>query len=331
MMKMKKFFAMVLAATLCLSMAACGGNGTGAANNAQDSGAAADEDASGNAGSSYKLALLMSHQTNAFTTAVSAGATAMGEQLGVQVDVLDGKQDPATQTSQIETCIAQGYDGVMVEPISADAIVPAVKAANEAGLPVLTVVQQMKNQDTMAIAYCGGDESKSGQLQMEHVIDVIGEEANIVVLYGPMGSDAQISRKAGWDEVLANYPGIQIVFEDTANWTTEEALSKVETWLQTGTKIDAVVAQNDSMALGALKAVEDAGLDIPCFGLDAVDDALASVKAGRLAGTVSQDAYGQGTMAVETLVAYLNGESVEPLNFTECVWIDENNIADYVS
>lgn len=327
-MNMKKILAMLLAGALCISMAACGGDDGKANTDAQGSSAAADA-GTPNEGSTYKLALLMSHQTNAFTTAVSAGAAAMGEQLGVQVDVFDGKQDPATQTSQIETCIAQGYDGVMVEPISADAIVPAVKTANEAGLPVLTVVQQMKNQDTMAIAYCGGDESKSGQLQMEHVIEVIGEEGNIVVLYGPMGSDAQLSRKAGWDEVLANYPGIQIVFEDTANWTTEEALSKVETWLQTGTQIDAVVSQNDSMALGALKAVEDAGMDIPCFGLDAVDDALASVKAGRLAGTVSQDAYGQGAMAVEKMVAYLNGESIEPLNFTECVWIDAGNIADY--
>lgn len=85
------------------------------------------------------------------------------------------------------------------------------------------------------------------------------------------------------------------------------------------------------MALGALKAVEDAGMDIPCFGLDAVDDALASIKAGRLAGTVSQDAHGQGAMAVEVLTAYLNGETIEPLNFTECVWIDGSNIADYVS
>ena len=198
-------------------------------------------------------------------------------------------------------------------------------------MPVLTVVQQMKNQDSMAIAYCGGDERKSGQLQMEHVIDVIGEKANIVILYGPMGSDAQLSRKAGYDEVLANYPDIKIVFEDTANWTTEEALSKVETWLQTGTQIDAVVSQNDSMALSALKAVEDAGKDIPCFGLDAVDDALTSIKAGRLTGTVSQDARGQGELGVEIMNAYLNGETIEPLNFTECVWIDSNNVADYVS
>ncbi|MBQ8144091.1 MAG: sugar ABC transporter substrate-binding protein [Butyricicoccus sp.] len=318
-MNMKRLIAMLLAAMMCVSLAACGG-----ADTASDAASSAEE-------GGYKLALLMSHQTNAFTTAVSAGAVDKAAELGITVDVLDGKQDPSTQASQIETCIAQGYDGVMVEPISADAIVPAVKAANEAGMPVITVVQQMKNQDTMAVAYCGGDESKAGKLQMEKALEMIGGKGNIVVLYGPMGSDAQLSRKAGYDEVLAGYPDVKIVFEDTANWTTEEALSKVETWLQTGTEINAVIAQNDSMALGALKACEDAGMDIPCFGLDAVDDALAAVKAGRLDGTVSQDAYGQGAMGVEVMVAHLNGETVEALNFTECVWIDESNIADYVS
>lgn len=333
-MKQKRLFAALLAGAMCLSLAACGGGNQGAAaptdTTGGDAGAAAGTaGADTGAPKSYKLALLMSHQTNAFTTAVSAGATAKGEELKVTVDVLDGKQDPATQASQIETCIAQGYDGVMVEPISADAIVPAVKAANEAGMPVLTVVQQMKNQDTMAIAYCGGDESKAGKLQMEKALEILGGKGNIVVLYGPMGSDAQLSRKAGYDEVLAANPDVKIVFEDTANWKTDEALAKVETWLQTGTQIDAIIAQNDSMALGALKACEDAGKTIPCFGLDAVDDALAAVKAGRLTGTVSQDAYGQGALGVETMVKHLNGEAVEPLNFTECVWIDSANIADY--
>ncbi len=334
-MQKKRILAFLVAAGLCFSLTACGGNDGSSNSTAPEkesgtdtSNAAADAPAE-SGDSSYRIALLMSHQTNAFTNAVSDGARAKAEELGVTVDVLDGKQDPANQASQIETCIAQGYDGILVEPISVDAIVPAVKTANESNVPVLTVVQQMAQQDTLAIAYCGGDESKAGKLQMEKALEAIGGKGNIVVLYGPMGSDAQLSRKAGYDEVLAANPDVAIVFEDSANWTTEEALTKMETWLQTGTQIDAVVAQNDSMALGALKAVEDASMEIPCFGLDAVDDALASIAAGRLKGTVSQDAKGQGALGVEVMTAYLNGESIEPKNFTECVWIDASNIADY--
>lgn len=321
-MKMKrKLIAMLMAGVTAVTLTACGGSGE-----TSTEGSAANAEG----GKNYKIAVLMSHQTNAFTTAVSSGAKDKGTELGVTVDILDGKQDPNTQASQIETCIAQGYDAVLVEPISADAIVPAVKAANKAEMPVMTIVQQMKNQEDMAVSYCGGDESKAGKMQMEKAMEAIGGKGNIVVLYGPMGSDAQLSRKAGYDEVLKNYPDVKIAFEDTANWTTEEALSKMETWIQTGTQIDAVVAQNDSMALGALKACEDAGKDIPCFGLDAVDDALAAIKAGRLAGTVSQDAYGQGAIGVENMVKYLNGEEIEPFNYTECIWIDQSNVDEYI-
>ena len=85
------------------------------------------------------------------------------------------------------------------------------------------------------------------------------------------------------------------------------------------------------MAMGALKAIEDAGkqADIPVFGLDAVSDAVKAVADGRLAGTVSQDAPGQGALGVETMVKVLNGEKVEPINYTECVWVNKDNVADY--
>ena len=294
----------------------------------------ADAPAEGDGGSednaSYKIALLMSHQTNAFTNAVSAGARAKGEELGVEVEVFDGNQDQATQNSQLEQCLNQGYNGILVEPVTVDGIAPAVKEANEQGIPVMTVVQKMTQQD-LAVAYRGGNDANAGRLQMEKAVEMLGGKGNIALLYGPMGSDGQLIRKEGYDAVLADNPDVQVVFEETANWVTEEALSLVETWLSTGTEINAIVAQNDSMALGAQKAIEDAGKqdDILVFGVDAVDDAIAAIAAGRLDGTVSQDASGQGALGVETMVSYLNGEEVEPEAFTECIWIDSSNVADY--
>ena len=304
----KRLLAMLMAGAMTLTMTACGGPKT-------------DEGGSAQAGGkTYKIALLMSHQTNAFTTAVSEGAKAKGEELGVQVDVFDGKQDQAQQASQVEQCISQGYDG----------IVPSVKAANEAGIPVITVVQKMSDQ-SLAVAYCGGNDAAAGELQMTEAVKALGGKGNIVVLYGPMGSDGQLIRKEGYDKILAENPDVKIVFEDTANWTTDEALTKMETWLQTGTEINAVVAQNDSMALGAQKAIEDVGKqdDILVFGVDAVPEGLDSVAKNKMDGTVSQDAAGQGALGVETMVKHLKGESVEATNYTECIWVNTENVADY--
>lgn len=328
---MKKLFATLLALVLVLSLAACGGKDAPA----NDGGSAPETGSSENTpaeGGAYKIALCMSHQTNAFTIAVGKGAQEKASELGVTLDIFDGKQDQATQTSQIEQCISSGYDGILVEPVSVDGIVPAVKAANEAGVPVITVVQTMSGQEEHAKAYRGGNDTNAGELQMQSVVDLLGGKGNIAVLYGPMGSDGQLARKGGYDKVLENYPDVKVEFAETANWVTEEALSLVENWLSTGTEINAIVAQNDGMAMGALKAVEDAGLQdqIIVVGVDAVDDALQAIADGRLTGTISQDAPGQGGLGVQAMVDFLNGQEIEPVVYTECIWITEDNVSSYI-
>lgn len=318
----KQICAMMLAGVMTVGcLAGCGSS---------SSNPAATGSASAGKGGDYKIALLMSHQSNAFTTAVSTGAKETGDKLGVTVDVFDGGQDQSKQASQVEQCISQGYDGIIIEPISTDGIVPAVKEANEAGIPVITCVQTMSRQD-LAVAYCGGNDTNAGTLEMEKACEALGGKGNIVILQGPLGSDGQLLRENGYDAVLKKNPDIKVVFEDTANWTTDEALSKAETWLQTGTEINAFVCQNDSMALGAQKAIEDIGKenDILVFGVDAVEEGLDSIAKGGMTGTISQDAYGQGKLGVETMVDYLNGKDVEEISYTECVYIDSSNVADY--
>ncbi len=318
----KRVLAMLLTGAMALGMTACGSTTTGDA---------ATGEAAQSGGDSYRIALCMSHQTNAFTTAVASGAKAKGDELGVTVDVFDGKNDQATQTSQIEQAINSEYDGILVESVSVDGVVPAIKEANDAGIPVITVVQKMSGQDQYAAAYCGGDDAKAGELQMTKICEALGGKGNIAILYGPMGSDGQLIRKQGYDKVLAENPDVTVEFAETANWATEEALSLVENWLQTGTELDAIVAQNDGMAMGALKAVEDADMQdtIKVYGIDAVDDAVAAIAAGRLTGTISQDAAGQGALGVETMVNLLKGQTVDPVTYTECIWIDSSNVKDY--
>jgi ribose transport system substrate-binding protein/inositol transport system substrate-binding protein len=159
----------------------------------------------------------------------------------------------------------------------------------------------------------------------------LGGKGSVALLLGPMGSDAQIGRSAGYKKILDQNPGMSVAFEQTANWDAEAALKLVENWLQTGKPIDAVVAQNDGMALGALKAIEDAQLlsRIKVYGLDAVPDALAAVKDGRLTGIVSQNTSLQGSRSVDVMFDALSGKTVPPEVIVEQVFIDAANIAGY--
>lgn len=292
-----------------------------------------DDSASGegDSGSESKgrIALAMSHMTNAFVTTVADAAIAQGEELGYEVVVLDGNKDASTQVGQIEQAVSQGFDGILVEPVSRDGVMPALIAANDAGVPIATLVQQAEDQ-SLAATYIGGDEVNAGRLQMEEALAAIDGEGEIGILYGPMGSDAQLARKEGYDQVLAENPGVTVSDEQTANWVTDEALQTVENWLSAGSDLKAVVAQNDGMAVGAAQAVANADKkgDILVFGIDATDDGIAAIEAGDMAGTVSQDTPGIGRLGVETIVKVIDGETVEPEVLTTAVWITADNIGD---
>lgn len=231
---------------------------------------------------------------------------------------------------------------VMDEPTSAiterevETLFSQIGRLKSEGVSIIYISHKMKEIfaicDTVTVLRDGHfiGTNPTGELTTEQLIRMmVGRD--IAIIYGPMGSDAQLKRKAGYDEILAKYPDVKVVFEETANWVTADALKLVENWLSTGKEINAVVSQNDSMAMGALKAIEDAGKQdsIPVYGLDAVSDAVKAIADGRLAGTVSQDAPGQGALGVETMVNYLNGKKVEPINYTECVWVDKSNVANY--
>jgi len=273
----------------------------------------------------------ISHQTNAFTTELTAAVTGKAEELGVNVTVYDAEKDPAKQISQIENAVNQGIAGILIEPVSVDGLVPALAAAKEAGVPVV-VVNQRISDESAADSFVGVEHYTSGFMEMTAAAEDLGGEGNVAFLLGPLGSDGQIGRTTAYYDVLKDYPNINVVFEQTANWVTEEALAVTENWLQTGTEIDAIVANNDGMAMGALKAVEDAQMldKIMIYGVDATPDALAAVKDGRLKVTISQNTTTQGQVGLETLVKLANGEEVEPEILVDFVLIDINNVDEYL-
>ncbi len=251
------------------------------------------------------------------------------EELGVTIQVADGQMNAEKQVGQVENFIAQKVDVIVLNPISADGCAPAVTAAREAGIPIITLISTTSNQEE-ANAYVGSDAIESGEIQGGMVVEDLEGKGNIVVMYGQMGHDAQIGRYTGLLNKLEG-TDIEIIAEQTANWSREEGMKLMENWLTSGKQIDAVVAQNDAMALGAVMAIEAKGLtgQIRVYGIDAQGEALDCVEKGTMNGTVFQNAKRQGSECVEVAVKAAKGETLETNYYVPYEGIRAEDVPDY--
>ncbi len=240
--------------------------------------------------------------------------TVAAEFPNVEYTCLDGQAQPETQISQIEGFITKGVDAIIISPADANALIPAVQQAVDAGIPVICCSSNIE-QDVGQV-WCGSGNENGGKMLAEYICEEIGGKGNVVLFRGPMGHFAEIGRTTGVEEVLANYPDVNLIYDQTGNWSREEGMSLMENWLQTGEQIDGVMAENDEMALGALVAIEAAGKlgEIKVCGLDAIKDALDSVKAGVMDATVFQDSVGQAQNSVRLAVKAAQGEQVETMD-----------------
>ena len=206
-----------------------------------------------------------------------------------------------------------------------------VELANEAGIPIVLLITTVANTEkTQAQAI--SDHKESALIQIDMVAEYLHGKGSIVILEGLRGIESQLDRTEGYNEELQKYPDIKTVEVQTANWTRADAYAIVENWIRLGKEFDAIVAQNDNMALGALKAVEEVNMQdqIAVFGIDGDMDAMLLVKESRLEGTVYHDAVGQAERAMEYAIALAKGEDVvsEPVPF---VRLDQSNVDYYIS
>ena len=326
---MKKILALAMAAALALSLVACGG---GESSTPADSGSASAS-ASTSAGGEEKLSIGATFYSlqNEFTMRMDNAGKKWAEENGVDYVGYDGNYDAATQLSQVETMISNGVDAIILNPHDADACAACVEVAHAAGIPVIGV-NTMVNSDLLT-SYVGSLDVSAGEDIMNKMIEHMGTNAfNIVIIEGPMGQSAQLQRYEGISNVLANNPDIKVLAIDTANWSRSEAMTLMETWLTTyGEDIDAVIGENDEMALGARQAIVAAGLDIPCIGVDGIADAVTAVSTGDMIASDFQNAEGQMTGALDAAVTVINGGSVEKEIWIPFEMITPDNYEEYVN
>ncbi|MDB6178414.1 substrate-binding domain-containing protein [Paracoccus sp. Z330] len=221
----------------------------------------------------------------------------------VDLTVFDGRYDALVQQDQFETMITQGYDAIVFVPIDIEAGATAVQLAADENIPVVGS-NTMVNSDLLT-AYVGSDDVQAGYMEAKTVLDAMNCEGAVVIIEGPIGQSAQIQRGEGNNQALAECEGVEVLEQQTANWSRAEAQSLMENWLTShGAEIKGVIAQNDEMALGAIEAIRAAGLNVDDFaiaGVDGVTDALMAVKDGSMA-SILQDGAAQAQGAIDVAI-----------------------------
>lgn len=282
-------------------------------------------------GTGVKIAVTYQDLANEYIKTMSTGFQAEAKRLGVTLMEADGAGKAENQISQTENFITTGAKAVILSPYDKDGSAPVVDKCVAANIPCVLVNSLVSNADK-CITFVGSDSVESGRIEMRAVAEKLNGKGNIVIIEGPAGHSAQIDRLAGIKDVLTKYPDIKIAGIQNADWDRAKAMTVMENFLQSVPQIDAVVAENDEMAMGAVKALQAAGkLNKPTIviGIDAIADALNAVKTGDMIGTVFQDAIGQGTGAVDAAVMAATGKTLAKSYMIPYVLVNKDNLAQF--
>jgi len=223
-------------------------------------------------------------------------------------------------------------DAIIIIPANTDAADPMTKAAQDAGIP-LVYVNRIPSNLPEGVAYVGSESIQAGIMQAEWIAKKLNGKGNVVIMNGDLAQEAAQKRTEGEKQVFAKFPDIHIIKEDTASWDRAQGLALMENWLSTGDQIDAVASNNDEMAIGALQAIDAAGLlgKILVGGVDASPDALAEMDKGRLNVTVFQNAKGQGEGGIQAAIALARGEKIDQITWIPFELVTPDNYKDYMN
>lgn len=249
----------------------------------------------------------LSTLNNPFFVSVRDGAQAEADLYDdIELVVTDAQNDLNAQVSDVQDLIAQGVDVLLINPVDSAGIVPAVREANEAGIPVFAIDRAIDTSgDAQVVAQIASDNVFGGRLQARFIAEALGGSGNVVYLAGIPGTSAARDREQGFTEELSQVaPDMEIIANQPAGFDRGEGLTVMQNILQAEDEIHAVVAANDSMALGAMQAIQQAGATRPdgspivIVGFDAIDSALEAIGEGNMAATVAQQPSLMGRLGV---------------------------------
>jgi len=263
----------------------------------------------------YRIGVSIARVDDNFMTYVRSGLEAAAKQQDVQIQFEDAQGDVVRQLNQVEGFLNQKVDAVIVLPVDTAATANITRAAVAAKTP-LVYVNRHPDERTLpkGVVTVASNDIEAGQLQMRYLAEKLGGQGNVAIIMGDLAQNATHDRTEGARQVLKDFPGIKIVEQQSADWQRNKGMDLTSNWLLAGTQFDAIVANNDEMAIGAAMALQQAGKakgQIAIVGIDGLPDGLAAIKRGLLAASVFQDPKAQATQAVQAAIKMIKGEPIE--------------------
>ena len=255
------------------------------------------------------IALVISTLDNPFFVTLKEGAEKQAKALDYDLVVLDSQNDPAKELANVEDISVRGVKILLINPTDSDAVGNAIAVANQKKLPVITL-DRAANKGQV-IAHIASDNTAGGEMAGNYIAEKLGKGAKIIQLEGLAGTSAARERGAGFAKAAQAYD-FKILASQPADFDRSKGLNVMENLLTAQPEVQAVFAQNDEMALGALRAIQAAGKkDLVLVGFDGTDDGVKAVKGGKMAATIAQQPEKIGEIGVQTADKVLKGEKVE--------------------
>lgn len=254
------------------------------------------------------MAIVLSTLNNPFFVTMKDGAEAKAEELGYKLIVLDSQNDPSKELSNIEDLTIRGVKAILINPTDSDAVSNAIRIANRSDIPVLTLDRGASRGDV--VSHIASDNVIGGEMAGHFIMEKVGEKAKVIQLEGIAGTSAARERGEGFMNAV-NGSDLELLASQPADFDRTKGLNVMENLLAANPDVQAVFAQNDEMALGALRAVQASGKDVMIVGFDGTEDGIAAVNRGLLGATVAQQPDLIGSLGVEMADKVLKGETVD--------------------
>ncbi|MCX4762292.1 substrate-binding domain-containing protein [Streptomyces sp. NBC_01275] len=275
-----------------------------------------------------KVGLALSTLNNPFFVQIQSGAKAEAKKLGVDLTVTDAQNDASQQANQLQNFTSSGYDSIIVNPVDSDAASNSVNAADKAKIPVIAVDRGVNKATVDALV--ASDNVAGGELAAKTVAEKLGGTGKIVILQGQAGTSAARERAEGFAKGLKAYPGIQVLAQQPADFDRTKGLDVMSNLLQAHPDVQGVIAANDEMALGAIKALgSKAGKSVQVVGFDGTPDGLTAVKDGTLYASVAQQPSQLGRIAVDNALKALQDKKVQETVKVPVKVVTKENVAGF--